>query len=313
MTRMSLADNRPLNWNLLGSLSTTEVFDQQLTSCDHARRHGALVVALALPDLLRMRAPILASLPGWGEVLQLPDEQRRRAVTDASVRARLKAAAPALLGAVRSWDLLCVAEGPLAGRTVASIAADRGIEAEDALIDSVVPEALPVTVLFPSLTPSLGASPESWAVRSRVWRDERVVLGGSDAGAHSDLMCHANYTTVVLGEMTRERDLFQLEDAVRRLTDVPARLYGLRHRGRVAEGWFADLVVFDPETIGSDPPRARHDQPAGAMRLYAEAKGIDHVIVNGREVVGAGGFTGDRPGTVLRSGRDTDTVTVPGG
>jgi N-acyl-D-aspartate/D-glutamate deacylase len=313
MTRMSLAANRPLNWNLLGSLSSSEVYRQQLTSCDHARRNGAVVVALALPDLLHMRAPLLASLPEWSEVLARPDEERRRAVADESARARLRTAAARLPASVGSWDLLAVAEGPLAGRTIASIASERGTGAEEALIDSVVPDAWPVTVLFPSLTPTLGVAPESWAIRSQVWRDERVVLGGSDAGAHADLMCHANYTTVVLGEMTRDRGLFELEDAIRRMTDVPARLYGLRHRGRVAEGWFADLVVFDPATVGSQAPRARHDQPAGSMRLYAQATGVDQVIVNGRQVARGGELTGDLPGRLLRSGRDTDTVTVPGG
>jgi N-acyl-D-aspartate/D-glutamate deacylase len=313
MTRMSLVANRPLNWNLLGSLSSTEVYQQQLTSCDHARRNGAVVVALALPDLLHMRAPVLASLPGWSEVLALPETERRRAAADESARARLQTAASRLPESVGSWDLLAVAEGPLAGRTIASIASERGVGPEQALIDSVIPDALPVTLLFPSLTPTLGAAPESWAIRSQVWRDERVVLGGSDAGAHADLMCHANYTTVVLGEMTRDRGLFELEDAVRRMTDVPARLYGLRHRGRIAEGWFADLVVFDPATVGSKAPKARHDQPAGSMRLYAEATGVDHVVVNGLEVAGGGELTGDLPGRLLRSGRDTDTVTVPGG
>jgi N-acyl-D-aspartate/D-glutamate deacylase len=312
MTRMSLSANRPLNWNLLGSLSPSEVYEQQLTSCDHARQHGAVVVALALPDLLRMRVPLLASLPGWPEVLALSDSDRRQAAADPSVRARLKAGAAGLLATVGSWDLLAVAEGPLAGTTIGSIASERGIEPEDALIDTVVPDATPVALLFPSLTPTLGTTPEGWATRSRVWRDQRVVLGGSDAGAHADLMCHANYTTVVLGEMTRDRGLFELEDAIRRLTEVPARLYGLRNRGRIAEGWFADLVVFDPTAIGSRPPTARYDQPAGAMRLYAEATGIDRVIVNGREVVTAGQLTGDLPGTLLRSGRDTDTMTVPG-
>ena len=211
MTRMSLAAGRPLNWNLLGSLSLSEVYEQQLSSCDHARAHGAVVVALALPDLLRMRMDLLTSLPEWHEVLALPPEERRRACADESARAGLKAPTRELLDRVRSWDLIAVGEGPLAGRTIASIAVDRQAEPEDALIDAVIPDALPVAMLFPSLTPTLGATPEGWDVRGRVWHDERVVLGGSDAGAHSDLMCHANYTTVVLGEMTRDRGLFRLE------------------------------------------------------------------------------------------------------
>jgi N-acyl-D-aspartate/D-glutamate deacylase len=313
MTGMSLAANRPLNWNLLGSLSPTEVYEQQLTACDYARANGAVVVALALPDLLRMRVDLLSTLPDWPEVMALPDDARRRACADEAVRSRLRTSARGLLDRVRSWDLIAVGEGPLAGCTIASIAADRHVEPEDALIDALVPDAFPVAVLFPSLTPTLGTSPEGWEIRGRVWRDERVVLGGSDAGAHSDLMCHANYTTVVLGEMTRSRGLFRLEDAIRRMTEVPARLYGLRRRGVLAEGWFADITVFDPETVGTKPATARYDQPAGAMRLYAEATGVEHVIVNGRPLVSVGRLTGDLPGSLLRSGRDTDTVTVPGG
>ena len=126
-------------------------------------------------------------------------------------------------------------------------------------------------------------------------------------------MCHANYPTVVLGEMVRERGLFTLERAIQKMTDQPARLYGLRQRGRVAEGWFADLVVFDPDRITSEPARARNDLPAHGERLYAEARGVAHLFVNGREVIANDGFTGDLGGTLLRSGRDTETVAVPGG
>jgi N-acyl-D-aspartate/D-glutamate deacylase len=96
------------------------------------------------------------------------------------------------------------------------------------------------------------------------------------------------------------------------MTDIPARLYGLRGRGRIAEGWWADLVVLDPQRIGSLPVSARYDLPADSLRLYAEATGIEHVYVNGTEIVRGQIFLDEVPGVVLRSGRDTDTVTVPG-
>jgi N-acyl-D-aspartate/D-glutamate deacylase len=166
--------------------------------------------------------------------------------------------------------------------------------------------------VFPSLTPSHGVSDRGWDIRREVWSDPRVVLGGSDAGAHVDLMCHANYPTVVLGELVRQRALFTLEDAVRRITDVPARLLGLRDRGRVAEGFHADLMVFDPATVGSAPTVSRQDLPGGAERLTADAIGVEQVLVAGTEVVRRGVLTGAVPGTALRSGRDTETVTVPG-
>jgi N-acyl-D-aspartate/D-glutamate deacylase len=243
-------------------------------------------------------------------------------VQDPAVRQRFRDAVAQAAGrgleVIGQWDLIQIAESgegdvDYAGQTVTQVAAARGVDPIDVMLDVVLAENLPVSVAFPSLTPSLGASDESWQVRAAVWRDDRVVLGGSDAGAHLDLMCHANYTTEVLSNAVRERRLFTLEEGVRELTDAPARLYGLRHRGRVAEGWIADLVVFDPDTVGSEPARARYDMPGGACRLYAASRGIAHVFVNGREVVRDDEMTGDLAGTVLRSGRDTETVTVPGG
>ncbi|HLY83362.1 MAG TPA: amidohydrolase family protein [Acidimicrobiales bacterium] len=324
MAQMSLAANRPLNWNLLGSLSSVEVYQQQLTACDWATERGATVKALALPDLLRMRAnSLVETLPGWREVIELSDGARRSAVHDPRVRQRLRdgleQAARSGLQVIGQWDLVEIAESTApdktgcTGRTITDVAAERGTEPIDVLIDVVLLDQLPLTMVFPSLTPSLGASDAGWQVRAKVWKDDRVVLGGSDAGAHLDVMCHANYTTVVLGHLVRERALFTLEEAVRELTEVPARLYGLGRRGRVAEGWHADLVVFDPERVGSDPAQARCDLPGGASRLYAESRGVEHVLVGGREVVEGGRMTGELAGTLLRSGVDTETVTVPGG
>jgi N-acyl-D-aspartate/D-glutamate deacylase len=322
MADMSLAADRPLNWNILGSLSPTEVYEQQLTSCDRATEKGARVVALTLPDLMRMRAgKILESMPEWRDVVKLPDDERRAAVADRATRQRLRdgaaEAANRGLAAATSYDLLEVADAPaeseaLIGRTIAEIAEERGAEPVDVLIDVVLGERLPLTMLFPSVVPSLGRSDEGWNVRAGLWRDDRTVLGGSDAGAHIDLMCHANYTTAVLGESVRERKLLTLEEAVYELAEVPARLYGLRERGRIADGWHADLVVFDPDTVGTGPTVAVDDLPGGGERLINEARGIAHVFVNGREVIADGAITGALPGTLLRSGVDTDTVSVPG-
>ena len=100
------------------------------------------------------------------------------------------------------------------GRTIADIAAERRVDPVEVLLDVVLPDRLPLTLVLPSLVPALGASDEGWQIRAAVWKDERTVLGGSDAGAHLDIMCHANYTTAVLGHAVRERGLFSVEEAV---------------------------------------------------------------------------------------------------
>ena len=92
------------------------------------------------------------------------------------------------------------------------------------------------------------------------------------------------------------------------MTTEPAALFGIRDRGRIAEGYCADLFVFDPETVGSEPATLVHDLPGGSPRLIADPIGVVRVLVNGVEIVSDGKPTGNLPGALLRSGSDTDTV-----
>jgi len=317
MADMSLAADRSLNWNLLGSLASEEIWEQQLRASDVAAAKGAHVVALALPDMMRMRSnTLLPGLPGWREVMALDGAGRRAAVADPDTRAGLRAGARKVaeraIGVLSDFSMMEVADAGSVwvGRSLGSIAAERDTDVIDVLLDVVLPDDLTLYLVLPSLTPSLGRSDEGWAARVAVWKDPRVMLGGSDAGAHLDLMCHANYPTRVLGEVVARRGLLTLEQAVAMLTDRPARHYGLRHRGRIEPGWHADLVVFDPVTVDSGPARLVDDMPGGGGRLVADSKGIDHVLVAGVEVVTDGVATAARPGRVLRSGTDTDTVTL---
>ena len=145
---------------------------------------------------------------------------------------------------------------------------------------------------------------ESWRLRIESWRDPRVVLGASDAGAHLDLLATFDWATRFLA-LARDMEVMPLEEAVHRITGVQADLYGLAGRGHIREGAVADLVLFDPDSIGPGQATWREDLPGGAGRLYGEATGIERVLVDGREVVVAGCLTGEQPGHVLRSGRDT--------
>jgi N-acyl-D-aspartate/D-glutamate deacylase len=296
--------------------------ERQLDASTVAAGRGATVVALTLPHTVKIRlsfehGAVLDGLPGWREVFALPIPERMARLADPAVRKVLDTAAHSeeagILAALANWRVLIIEEtfseanDGLAGRTVGDIAAERGIDPFDALIEVVLADGLRT-----GLRPPIPESEADWELRAKVWQDPRAVVGGSDAGAHLDMMCGAVYSTSMLGEGVRKRGLLSWEAAIHQLTDVPARLYGLRGRGRIAEGFYADLVVFDPERVGHRSEYTRDDLPGGASRLYAEADGIEHVVVNGTEIVHHGDFTGATPGTVLRSGIDTDSVTAGG-
>jgi N-acyl-D-aspartate/D-glutamate deacylase len=94
------------------------------------------------------------------------------------------------------------------------------------------------------------------------------------------------------------------------MTSEPADLFGLIDRGRIEQGAQADLVLFDPETISATGAHAVTDLPDGSLRLVSDPFGIRKVIVNGQLTVDEGKPTGARAGTLLRSGRDTRTVSL---
>jgi N-acyl-D-aspartate/D-glutamate deacylase len=136
--------------------------------------------------------------------------------------------------------------------------------------------------------------------------DPNTVIALSDAGAHASQLCDACYATYLLARWVREKKTFTVEQAVHNLTQRPAQMFGITDRGVLAEKRPADIVVFDPKTVGPGPLRRVFDLPGGADRIVADAIGIDAVIVNGQLVRRNGQdslATNDRlPGRLLRHG-----------
>jgi N-acyl-D-aspartate/D-glutamate deacylase len=119
-----------------------------------------------------------------------------------------------------------------------------------------------------------------------------------------------SFSTTVLQEGVRNHEVVTLEEAVQLITERPARYAGLIDRGVLKLGNHADIVVFDKDSVGRGPTYNRYDVPGDQFRVYADAVGVDHVFVNGVQVVRDGEHTGELPGTILRSGRDTRTVPI---
>ena len=183
-------------------------------------------------------------------------------------------------------------------RTVAEVAAERGVDPADLALDLGLASNLQARFRM-----SVINTDESEVAECLI--DPSTMLGLSDAGAHASQLCDACYATDLLARWVREKRLLSLEAAIHLLSARPAEIFGFSDRGRIAVGLAADLVVFDPATVAATPLRRVHDMPAGADRLVSGAIGVDAVIVNGslirkdgRDVVDP---EGPLPGRVLRS------------
>jgi N-acyl-D-aspartate/D-glutamate deacylase len=323
----SLAGNRPVNWNVLtvfGRENEEEFIKIRLKASDDARARGAEVIALTFPCtpevFMNLRSGfVFDSLPGlWPEVFKWPVEERIERFADPEVRRQLAADAAscppgaqmAPLAALGDYTVSSVREAAnkrYEGRRIRDIAAEDGKAPIDVMLDLALADNLD-TLFAPGFT---GHDLASFKLRGRMWADDRVLIGASDAGAHLDLIDSFAVSTNLLQKGVREHGVISLELAVNKLTKRPATYFGLIDRGELAPGYFADLVIFDPETVGRGPTYSRQDIPGGDdFRLYADAIGIEAVFVNGVQIVRDGAHTGALPGAVLRSGKDTRTVAM---
>jgi N-acyl-D-aspartate/D-glutamate deacylase len=320
MTTMSVTAQRPLNWNVLTvDARSADRIEHQLSASSTAALAGGQIVALTMPTLVPMNMSFrnhcaLFLIPGWGDVMGLPIEERMEKLADPAVRANLDELARSkeagVFRGLSRWGTYIIGdtyspenEG-CAFRLVSDIATERGVNEFDALLDVVLADELR-SVLWPNTD---DGDERTWSMRADIWSDPRAMVGGSDAGAHLDRMCGSNYPTAFLEDCLRGRKLVPVEKAIQMMTGQPAALFGLRERGVLSEGMAADVLVFDPETVGSAPARLINDLPGGAPRLIADSYGVVRVLVNGVETIRDGQPTGAVPGTLLRSGRDTASV-----
>ena len=231
-------------------------------------------------------------------------DARRSAYADPSWRVRAIEAFARQRSLRPRWDTYvitrCDREPALVGRLLASVAADRGTTPFEVALDlTLAEESLALTVHGV-------VSNDDPAAVADLLRDEHCTLGLSDAGAHVSQLCDASQATDFLGEWVREREVMSWASAVRKLTGVQADLMGFADRGYLRQGAWADVVVFDPATVGPGAVRRVRDFPGNAERLTADAPtGITHVVVNGVPIRRDGSMVATaleaRPGRIVRS------------
>jgi len=260
------------------------------------------------PIDLAKGSPLYAGVPAWHEIMALSREEKLAKLRDPEARARMRSAvehpnrdpdAGSTLPPPH-WDVTFVDEVSDARherylrRSIAVIAAELGKAPADAMLDLALEADLGTKFRWENRTPAWETS-----VRESL-RHPSMLMGVSDGGAHLDRDDGADWSSFFLRFWVLGRGVFSLEEGVRQLTQVPAALAGFAERGALLPGYAADLMLFDPETVGPDTKRLVHDLPGGEGRFLARPKGFVVTIVNGVPIVENGKLTGALPGSVLR-------------
>ncbi|MDF1817714.1 MAG: amidohydrolase family protein [Immundisolibacteraceae bacterium] len=305
LDRLLTASNRPISWlAVMNRADDPDAAPNMLKKADPLIKRGAIPQVLSRPLTaefsLDSNPLILADTIAGQTLFNRPVDEIIPYCKDPAFRQELREDMDR--GSIFSGQfpstLVQHANNPALkkyeGRTIGEIAEERHTDAFDTFFDLSLEDDLAMRFVG-------AAANNDWERIPELINDPRTMIGLADGGAHCDMLCEAGYATFILGYWVREKKVMSLEFAIKRITSEPADMFGLKDRGRLKVGNPADIVIFDENTIGSGKPTTRYDLPAGAPRLYAEARGIERVIVNGRSIYIDGKPTGIQSGQVLRS------------
>jgi N-acyl-D-amino-acid deacylase len=280
---LSVASGRPVLWSALLAGQTSRGSSVELLEA-HLGWDGDVRPQIACRPVVgqvNLASPMtLQRVEVFKEAASLAtDEERARLYADPEWRVRAIAQMEAAWGP--GFDSVVLVESDkhsdLVGVTLAEIGARRGQHPAEAFLDVSLEEDLKTrfTVVLAN------GDVEQLA---GLLQHPLALIGLSDAGAHIAQLCDACFAPYLLGHWVREKGVLDLETAVWKLTLQPAEYFQLADRGRIAAGAFADLVAFDPSTVGVGPLRRIRDMPGGADRVVSDPSGIEHVWVNGQPI-----------------------------
>jgi len=305
--RIAARAGRPVVWQSIAHRwDQPSLYRQLLDLAEKGQAEGVPSYPLCNARLFNNRfnlknAQVFDDLPTWKETLFKPLDARIERFRDPELRMKLRS--EAVENNFRSrfsrrWDLVYMIKAasaknkPLERKSVAEIAALQGKEVIDAFLDLSLEEGLETMFQTSSTNGDESAVAE-------ILRSPHTLVGQSDAGAHLIYDAGYGYATRFLGHWIRERNVMGLEEGVRKLTSMVASIFGLHDRGLIRPGMAADLVLFDPDTVGDSEPEMVSDLPGGEKRLVQKAKGIQMTLVNGEVLTEAGKHSGALPGRVL--------------
>ena len=306
LVTIATESQRPVTWlALLGRSDKPGVYRSALDRLEPLFRKGLRIPPQVTPRPIQqyytLKVPfIFASLPSWKEAFNRPINDQIALYQKPEFREAFRRDLQ-IGGAIftNQWDQVHVVKvGKVhnkkhLNKSIAGIAAETNSDPIDALLDLAIDENLEMGITLSVIN----TDPDE--VRELITHPD-CLIGLSDAGAHVDQHCDAGVPTYLLGEWVRKRGALTLEEGVRRLTSEPATFLSQPHKGRLAPGCDADLVIFDPDTIGPRPPEWVNDVPGDKPRLIEYATGVRNTIVGGKIVFSDNIHEGGLPGRVLR-------------
>ncbi len=247
---------------------------------------------------LTKAASIFYLAPVWSGIMIKPVEERKRILSDPAIWPDLHEGLQSYTSGrgISHFGVKRVRTPQNArfeGRLLGEIAEAEGITATEAMMRISSSED------FETLFDSTGTVHSNVDVVSMLLDHPLVQMGGSDAGAHVAQFAGEGDATFMLQHFVRDHGKFTLERAIQRMTSDLARDFGIHRRGAILPGNFADLVVFDPDTVERGPEITVRDLPGGGERMIRHATGVDKVIVNGEIFVDHGVYTNARAGRTI--------------
>jgi N-acyl-D-amino-acid deacylase len=303
----------------LGGRSKVDVpsiasWDETVAFLDEAASQGAPIYSMLIARPFDRTVAfnetnhLWAAVATWHRMTRLPIEERAALLRDPAAREEMRFAienynrdpAKGTTLPAPQWPNVWIDSSPslkpedYEGRSVAELADAKGVAPGDFALDLALADNFETKMRWRTATPEWSAAVE------KTQRDARMIIGTSDGGAHQAKDDQADWSSYFLGEWVREKKVWTLEEGVRQITQVPAALLGFHDRGTLKVGAFADMMIFDPETIGPWRKEFVHDLPGGVGRYKAFGRGVHATIVNGQPIVLEGQLTGKLPGATVR-------------
>jgi N-acyl-D-aspartate/D-glutamate deacylase len=309
LLRLYEVSGKPIELNILAPTPQHPMgWQNMLDFCHEAFEKGARMHPQFTTNRLELHLKIADTfvfdeMPAWRSVLTQPEPARSESLRDPAIRQQMRVeyaddtsrAVAFELGELEIEAVCDAANEALVGRLIEEVAAERGSDVLDTFLDLSLSEDLQMS--FRTRISDVGKQFIEHVVTTGI-KDGIVMAGSSDGGAHLASFTGADYPTRLLGEWVPET--LSLEDAVWRLAGMPATVHGLRDRGFLRAGAWADIVIFDLAELEAGDAYLARDFPADTERYVVDAKGYRMVLVNGVPVLEAGVPTGSTPGHVIR-------------